>query len=1031
MTPEQLEILVLEAKNAAELCPAFAPLTDAERRALAGTASELKSQIYKNAANKDASKRLQRYFEKTGKSTWDSPAYHNVTLALFALCPVSAVKKTDVFVNWSYRDGLGQILLDRRPEWLDGWIAHDLQTEFPTVTFSMLRRWIREGICRKPAADGYYRMLAWNLAIVEQHRDKAPRPPLSQQLLAEPDMLEDVWRLFEIDNQAFNSDGWRTAPGAPSDYESWPEALIKLSEAGHLDRARLLDASLDGLWLDIKQNQLSGLHKFHRKLAPTKKELADRQAGYLALLCHRVGHVVKFALTLLSSLERDGELQGNTFLAEVQAVFLQEAKGNAISALKLIKRVISREASLLNTGLEATIEALRHANIDVQNAAVELLDAHRAQLTDAHKTALQSTADYIAVSLKNKVLRLADQAKTPTASADRDGGTGMHTENAALLPSELLPSEQQALGLTAMLSEPACHYASIPADIMQQSMLPSLQPLTPIATADELISAVSHAVEVVESPDEVERILDGISRLCNHRGDDFSAKVAPLRHRLEQGEGLAAREGIADGSGGARLALADLILTWLGSSLYQSSNADYFHPCDSLAPSIARIRAITARVHDKKPQALLAAPTHSGGWIDPLVWIQRLTAAEKHRAAFDREDFCLSLLRLAPDNRAAALTRAGGLSQHVHRVAAFALGGGSGPTHADRRDYDIWICAARSRAPYADWSGCFEPLKLDDRWADSVLPAAYHWRAYQTEHKREYGPADNKTVHQWKTPRLDIKVMAGGREMDESGKSTSVLAKLARTLSPGLATDWRRLPSAALNQRSAGKYTWAGELHTAWVAHWLVYQWPLCPDGAYISGVKQALARIDMDGSNWEPGFGFFYGLFQKHRPWRQAGHLLLCIGLAGKDADSRGLAMDALTEGIENGCVEIELLSETLVRLAQGQWLKLNRLGDNLLQLSGISLLHAWVVNETLQRWIARVDLKQHNIYKVLEVLLETQSSVRQPLTAQAAAALKTVKGGSKAARLATRLLKSDDFDAAVLADVRQLAIEYRLRSR
>ena len=162
-----------------------------------------------------------------------------------------------------------------------------------------------------------------------------------------------------------------------------------------------------------------------------------------------------------------------------------------------------------------------------------------------------------------------------------------------------------------------------------------------------------------------------------------------------------------------------------------------------------------------------------------------------------------------------------------------------------------------------------------------------------------------------------------------------------------------------------------------------------------------------MDGSNWEPGFGFLYGLFQKNRPWREAGHLLVCIGLVGKDADARGLAIDALIAGIENGCVDIDTLTGTLVKLSEGEWLKLNRLGDNLLQVSQVSILHAWVISDVIQKWLLNVDIKQRYIFRMLEVLREAQFTIRQSLSMQAREKLKEFTGSAKAAKVARELLK------------------------
>ncbi len=1024
MTPEQLEILVLEADNTKVLQTAFSSLTEKERKALSNTAQKLRKQISRNSPDKDASEQLRKYFKQRKGYHWGSPAFHNADMALFALCPPSVLKRRDLFINWADIRVVEQILVDRKPDWLDQWLAWNLENEFHTLRFSTVRRWIREGICNKPEVDGYYQLFAQDMKTVVDHRDESPRRPLSEQLLNEPDMLEDVWRLFEIENNAFDGDSWYTT-NAPEHYETWSDALVKLSQADHIDRTRLLDATLSGLFLELKQTQLSGMHNLHTRLSPTKNERLERQPTYRSLLCHKVGHVVKFALSMLGKLERDKALDGAAFLAEVQAVFFQETKGNAITALKLIKRIVKRNPTFTHTAIGVAAEALRHSNLDVQALALELIEEHEDSIEDGLRIELDQISEYVAESIKSKLLKITQHTDSDSVTT----GTEETADTASPVSRDNLLSEtrKQTAVDGREEAESWFEYQPIAPNILQYDILPSVTPVAPVADIDELIAALSHAVETVDSPDEVERIVDGISRLCADRANDFDTRVAPLLHRLQVGGGLANQAGIAGGLGGFRLALADLILTWLTGKQYQSKYYKYFAVTDALEPAIRRLRDIMARVVKREPLALVGAPTHSGGWIDPVIWIERIIAGEKQKITFDRTDFCFSLLRLTPDNRDKALQQAHRLSDKIRPVVEFALGGEATPGYGDRSHYDLWISAARCRDPYRDWRGFFEPMRLHDAWADSLSPARVQWRAYRKEHRRVHRFSGKEEAHEWATSELDIEVSADA-DSKALQQPTGILGKLALALGPKLATDWKRLPSAALNHCAPPqKNYWQNDLQTTWVAHWLTYQWPLCPDGAYVKGVKQLISRIDMDSSTWDPGFGYFHGLFQKNRPWREAGHLLLCIGLIGKDADARAFAVDALIAGIENGCADHGILTDTLVRLTHGGWLKLNRLGDNLLQISQVSLLHAWFVSRIIQHWLPSVELKQHNMFRMLEVLLETQSVIKQPLLPESIKTLKDYAGASKAAKLAGKLLVFSDFDPALNEELTRINMACR----
>jgi hypothetical protein len=171
-------------------------------------------------------------------------------------------------------------------------------------------------------------------------------------------------------------------------------------------------------------------------------------------------------------------------------------------------------------------------------------------------------------------------------------------------------------------------------------------------------------------------------------------------------------------------------------------------------------------------------------------------------------------------------------------------------------------------------------------------------------------------------------------------------------------------------------------------------------------GVTILMLRTEDNSSNWWPSHGYFQPLFQRGRPWREPGHLLLCIGLISKDADARGLAIDALIEGVDARLFDPGLFASTLARLAEGNWIKLNRVADALKAVAQVSTLHAAIMGEAVQQWVPQIDLQQKNAFQILEVLVETQSVTERPLRETARVALGNLAGNARAARLAKQLI-------------------------
>lgn len=975
MTYDELEALILAGGDGWALQKALAPLDEKARSKLSASVQKLSRQLHSGKAAADASDRLKAVLARPFKARY--PGMHfmhsedaagirtTLPVAMYGVGPLSALRKSEIRFGWYGQvDIVEQIIRDRRPDWLDAWVHQELESEFTNLKFPTLRGWIRDGVCAKPDSDGYYRMFAGHLSRRSWRPEQEAVPPISVQLLADPDLLADVEGLFRVESNAFANNSWLVNK-APPGYETWTDALIKLSAAGRLDRAALLQSALDGLNRDFKSNQLSGFHAFYKQMKPEPAEKLAHQARYIDLLCHPVGHVTKFALEMLSDIERKGSLDVGPVLRELPSVFTGDGKGNAATALKLLKRIAAGKSSHAREALSVVGEALRHAHPDIQAEAMEILAAHAGKLDAPALDALRDAEPFIAASNRPAFARLVGGADASAPSP--------------------------AAGTSHASAEPVAEYRPLPLD-QDHPILEAHDAIQPIATVDALIDAVFHAVETVESADEVERIVDGISRLAGDRPADFDARVAPLLHRIGKAR---TAHGLAIGTPGLGGAVRNLLFTWLTGKLHRKPEAEhaYFRVEDAFVPLRIHLGEIAERISRGGARPLLSAPTHRGGWIDPLVWVERLQAPADPAVA-DSMDLRLSLLRLAPDNRAEALERAA-LPEPLRAIADFALGGDARPTRSDRDRYAAWICAARARDPHRDWTAELAPLALADDLPDALQPARYDWRSGLTEPRHKHDP------RQFPGVTLTVTRQASG-----ATAPVSLLARLGLSLGQGPRTDWEALPASALSRGLVGgsRY-YMGEFGTPWVAQWLGLIWPQNPAAACLRAVKRLTPRSDSDSSGWEPSQGFFQVLFRPALPWREPEHLLACIGLIGKDADARGLSVDAVIEAIDARLFDPALFADVLARVAEPGWIKLNRLADALMQIAQASPLHAAVVDETLQHALPRLDLGQTNAHRLLETLAETRALTGRPITAPVREALSKVAGSGKAARLARQL--------------------------
>jgi len=335
-------------------------------------------------------------------------------------------------------------------------------------------------------------------------------------------------------------------------------------------------------------------------------------------------------------------------------------------------------------------------------------------------------------------------------------------------------------------------------------------------------------------------------------------------------------------------------------------------------------------------------------------------------------------------------------------VARFALGGDDRPSKGDAPNYPAWLCAARSCDPARDWSDDFAEMRVHDTHPGGVKPARYSWATSHTKHSHD-------DMH-WKMPEFDFSVSVEGRSGGAKPAKKSLLSRGLEKLKAKVLPDWKTIPTIAANcHTEPSQFGWS-ELSSVWISQWLPYVWPQNPTGAYFRSARELVRRIDDDASSWSPSHGLFDALFVKGRPWGESGHLVLCLGLISKDADAKGLAIDALIEGIDSRAFHPERFGEIMQKLSAGEWIKLNRIGASLTQVALASPLHAAMISEATQLWLQRFDLSQRNAFYALESLSHAQASSGAPLNSAMRANLETLSGKSKAAKLAKDLLANAD---------------------
>jgi hypothetical protein len=388
-------------------------------------------------------------------------------------------------------------------------------------------------------------------------------------LEADPELLSDeVWRLFAHEGSGeFSLAAYdKYVPEA----RTWQAALCSLAADGILDRARLLRSSLGALLRDFAPFRAGWFARLHDALRPTLPESIEMRHLYLDLLSSRVPATVSFTVKTLVELEKADALTGIALAEGLTPALEARDKGTVLRALGLIERTSRRVPPGDAERITAfAARALAHDSPDVQAMALKLI-GDRNGLIDPYRHLL-------APSLRPKQTGPAAEPESPD-------------------PPRADPAAPR---------------------------------IAPLESCEELVEAFGAVLENQGPPEELERVLDGVSR------------IAP-EPRLTKALAKRAAKLLAQaGSVPPRTLFAQLALAWIQQQEMappagQNNLADFLH---------WRVWHIAGLVAARNWRPLLSLPSWPDGRIDPAELERRIAATRNWGDESFRFDLALARTR--------------------------------------------------------------------------------------------------------------------------------------------------------------------------------------------------------------------------------------------------------------------------------------------------------------------------------------------------------------------------------------------------
>ena len=889
---------ILNAGDAEACIALLESLSETDRQKLGPQAKAALDEFNTSSEVADGANRRKRI------SNYTDQQRSAAVVAVIGTTPLKHIATLDWPLSRLDQDIFISVVRRLRVPWLGEWVSvlgRDTLWFWP-----LTRRLAREALIERPECDEYI------LGMLSTRFQPDHQKTVHDALLADQGLLEwEVWRLFEVEGAG------ELSLAAHDKYShetrTWEAALRRLAEEGRLDRSRLLDASLEALSRDFAQFRVGWYSRFHDSLEPDIEERAARAIQYLRLLGSSIPPTVSFALSALTLLDAGGRLEPQDVVSHIGPALAARAKASVLMALRLLGSAAERRPELRSDVALLAASALSHESPEIQKAALEIIDTVGASDNQALRKTLASFASSVAPSLRK---RLARWTATP---------------------------------IVAEVVEPRPAAASI-------SRLDAARAITPIASLGELVDRFGFVLENEHEIEEVERVLDGVSRFASWNSPDLASRLRPLAKRAAT---LRSRGAIHDRP--IQSELARTAISWATRRVEPSTVRTSFK---SSVPTFfsCRVEALLERVASQVSRPLISTPTHQGGWIDARLFVGKLNEWQVAGDVPDIYDQVLGLLRLAPDARGEALQRAVDLEGELGSAVRHALGS-SGEKVG--KAAALWIAAARARDARGD-----DP-RVESRHPglgpDAGHAACYEWRVVA------------RTSGEYTFRRVAVKV---GPPLPRSVPESHL--------------------SVLLHQPEG-----IGGVHES-VVRWACSLWPAQRDAVYSRAVQQISENLGWDEVAWQDR-SYFEPLLDSHSVFSPMAILLLAIGLATKEPGQSGLATDVFIEGISDGRLDASELGTCMGKLFPTGLITIRRWVTTLGGASRLSPDHANAVCVVLQRTLrGGGKTPPRDVSLLLELLHELMIELEIGVTdADARSFLEgCAKKGGKASKLAKSLL-------------------------
>jgi hypothetical protein len=530
--------------------------------------------------------------------------------------------------------------------------------------YESIRALVKRNLCDVPTDDRYV------LAIIASNEEFGWRlddwRPVSARFAEEPDLRQNIWRIFEVESEHGTTLLPRKFSRRPMP-ETWIDSLVVLSQAGDLSRQRLLQASLEAMTKGFKPRHLLWFIELYDALKPSREEILSNLDSFGYVLASQNNQIAKWVLKELSAVSRKQPLPPEFHTKYLRPILLSESKSNVLTGLKLLEQTTKCHNEFAAECCSIAVDALLHKSPEIQNTVVELLRAHTAILDASIVSKIQELRQGTSAALAAKLSDLL---------GDREG-----------------PSRK--IGCIYVQGD-GSKYVPVFDDGTR---------VDEITTADELIAVSAYCIEHPNDSLQLERIMQGCSTMWISQYDSLVERFSPLKKRTAA----------VLNSNSFRFDILQCLVAMFIRNCFEAATS--FKSGDEVEPeSPSSIEHFSARVYDQEPPyqlvlercneivirlksgvelPMLSFPSNEQGWIEPSSLIRRFEQYDLSDRSHGRIDEVIALLRL-PLEHWAHYSSKSRPNREFWRAVNYASASSDA---ADSLDTPLWKAANTFRSP--------------------------------------------------------------------------------------------------------------------------------------------------------------------------------------------------------------------------------------------------------------------------------------------------------------------------------------------